>query len=58
MAAFSGFYESHEPPPSDDAWGVVPPHCNGHQDGQQRGYILHGRFVDCAMVADGAIQSD
>jgi hypothetical protein len=47
MAAFSGFYESHEPPPSDDACGVVPLHCNGHQTSQQRGYILHSCFVDC-----------
>ena len=47
MAAFSGFYESHEPPPSGDARARVPPHRNGHQNGQQRGYILHRCFVDC-----------
>ena len=46
MAAFSGFYESHELPPSSDVRSIVPPHCNGHQNGQQRGYILHSRFVD------------
>ena len=46
MAAFSGFYESHELPPSSDVRGIVPPHRNGHQNGQQRGYILHRRFVD------------
>ena len=47
MVAFSGFYESHKPPPSGDAPGIVPPHRNGHQNGQQCGYILHYRCVDC-----------
>ncbi len=47
MVAFSGFYESHEPPPLDDARGIVPPHRDGHRNGQQRGYILHCRFDDC-----------
>jgi hypothetical protein len=26
MAAFSGFYESHEPPPSGDARGISDAH--------------------------------
>ncbi len=43
--AFSGFYESHKPPPLGDARGVVLPHCDGHRNGQQRGDILHCRFV-------------
>ena len=47
MEAFSGFYESHKPPPSGDARVIVPPHRDGHQNGQQRGYILHRHFVDC-----------
>ena len=47
VVAFSGFYESHEPPPSGDAIIIVPPHCNGRQNGQQSGYILHNRCVDC-----------
>ena len=47
MAAFSGFYESHEPPPLGDALGIVLPHRDGHQNGQQSGYILHLRFVCC-----------
>jgi len=47
VVAFSGFYESHEPPPSGDARGRVPPHRNGHRNGQQRGHILHRQFVDC-----------
>jgi len=47
MATFSGFYESHEPPPSGDALGIAPPHCDGHQNGQQSGYILHRHFVVC-----------
>jgi len=47
MAAFSGFYESHEPPPSGDARGIVPPHCDDHQNDQQSGFILHRRTVCC-----------
>ncbi len=47
MVAFSGFCESHEPPPSGDVRGIVLPHCHGHQNGQQCGYMLHRRFVCC-----------
>jgi hypothetical protein len=47
MAAFSGYYESHEAPPSGNVRGIVPLHRDGHRNGQQRGYILHRRFVDC-----------
>ena len=45
--AFSGFYESHEPPLSGDACARVSPHRDGHRNGQQRWYIVHHRFVDC-----------
>jgi hypothetical protein len=47
MVAFSGFYESHEPPPSGDACSIVPPHHDGHPNGQQSGYMMHHRCVDC-----------
>jgi len=47
MAAFSGFYESHKPPPSGDAHGIIPPHCDGHQNGHQSEYILHRCFIFC-----------
>jgi len=47
MAAFSGFYESHEPPSLGDVRGIVPPHRNGHRNGQQSGYILQLCFVCC-----------
>jgi len=47
MVAFSGFYESHEPPPSGDVLGIVPSHCRSHQNGQQSGYMLHRRNVCC-----------
>ena len=47
MAAFSGFYESHEPPPSGNACGIVPTHRDGHRNGQQSGYILRYCYVDC-----------
>ena len=47
MVAFSGFYESHEPSPLGDACSKVPPHRDGHWNGQQSGYILHNRWFDC-----------
>jgi len=47
MVAFSGFYESHEPPPSGDVRGIAPAHCHGHCNGQQNGFILHRRTVCC-----------
>ena len=47
MVAFSGFYESHKPPPSGDARGIIPPHRDGHQNGHQSEYILHRCFVCC-----------
>ena len=47
MMAFSGFYESHEPPPSGDVCGIVPQHRDGHRNSQKRGYILLHHFVDC-----------
>ncbi len=47
LVAFSGFYESHECPPSSNVRGIVPPHCDGLQNGQQSGYMLHHPCVDC-----------
>ena len=47
MAVFSGLYESPGPPPSGDARGIVPPHCDDHRNGQQSGYMLHRRFICC-----------
>jgi len=41
MVAVSGFYESHESPPSVDPRGIVPLHHTGHQNGQQSGYMFH-----------------
>ena len=47
MVVFSGFYESHEPPPSGDVHGMVLAHCDSHQNGQQSEHILHLLFVCC-----------
>ncbi len=47
MVACSGFYESHEPPPAGDARGIIRPHRDGHQNGQQSGYMFHYRCFDC-----------
>ena len=41
MVVFSGFNESHKPPPLGDARGLVRPHHNGHQNGQQSECMLH-----------------
>ena len=54
MVAFSGFYESHEPPPSGDTWGIAPPHRDDHQNGQQSGYMF---IMIVALAAAGAIRS-
>ncbi len=59
MVVFSGFYESHEPPPLGNARGIVPPHRDGYQTGQQSGYmcsIIVGLIV--ALAAAGAIRSE
>ena len=47
MVVFSGFYESHELPPSGNARGIVLSHRDGHQNSQQSGYILHNHCVNC-----------
>ena len=47
MVAFSGFYESHEPPPWGDVSGIVPPHRHGHRNDQQRGGHFAHHCVDC-----------
>ena len=39
MVAFSGFYESHKPPPSGSVHGIVPAHRDGHQNGRQSGHM-------------------
>jgi hypothetical protein len=59
MVAFSGFYESHEPPPSGDARGIVLPHRHGHRNGQQRGggMLLIVVFI-VFLAAAGAIRSE
>jgi hypothetical protein len=58
MVAFSGFYESYKPPPSSDARGVAPPHCDGHQNGQQSMYMFIIVELIVALAAAGAIRSE
>jgi hypothetical protein len=55
MVAFSGFYESHEPPPSGDARGIAPPHHDGHRNGQESGYMF---IMIVALAAAGVIRSE
>jgi hypothetical protein len=47
MAVFSGLYEGPGPPPLGYVRGIVPPHCNDHQNGYQSGYIIHRCFICC-----------
>ncbi len=47
MVVFSCFYESPGPPLLGDVRGIVPPHCDDHQNGHQSGYIIHCCFVCC-----------
>jgi hypothetical protein len=39
MGVFSGFYESHEPPPSGDASGIVPVHRRGQRPAKWAHFI-------------------
>ena len=57
MAAFSGFYENHEPPLLGDACGIVPPHRDGHQNGQKIGRCPIIVMLIVALAAAGAIWS-
>jgi len=50
MAAFSGFYESHEAPPLGDVCSTVPSHRNSHRNSQPRRPILHRCFSCCLTV--------
>ena len=43
----SGFYESHEPPPSGNVRSIVPPHHNGHRNGR---WII---FLEETMISFG-----
>jgi hypothetical protein len=58
MAAFSGFYESHKPPPSEDARGIVPVHCYGHETTSKVGSFCIVVPFAVALAAAGAIRSD
>jgi hypothetical protein len=59
MVAFSGFYESHETPPSGNASGIVPPHRHGHRNDQQRGGgLLLIVVLTVALAATGVILSE
>jgi hypothetical protein len=59
MVAFSGFYESHEPPPSGDVRGIVLQHRHGQRNGQQRGGgMLLIVVLIVFLAAAGAIRSE
>ena len=53
MVAFSGFYESHKPPPLGEVRGIVPAHHHGHG-----GVFCIVVLFAVALAAAGAIRSD
>jgi len=53
MGTYSGFYESHEPPPSGDARGIVLPHRDGHWGT----FCIFVSFA-VALAAAGVIRSE
>jgi hypothetical protein len=57
MVAFSGFYESPGPPPSGDALGIVPPHCDGHRMASKVGTFCIGVSLIVALAVAEAIRS-
>ena len=58
MAAFSGFYESHKPPPSGDVRSIVPAHRDGHETASKVGSFCIVVPFAVALAAAGAIQSE
>ncbi len=57
MAAFSGFYESHEPPLLGNVGSMVLLHRHGHQNDQQSRHIMHCCLFAVTLVAAGAIRA-
>jgi hypothetical protein len=59
MVVFSGVYESHEPHPSGNVHSIIPPHCDGHKNGQQRvGTVGVVVLLIVPLAADGMIRSE
>jgi hypothetical protein len=58
MVAFSGFYESHKPPPSGDPHGVVPLHHDDHQKDNKVGPCFIIVEVIVTLVAAWAIRNE
>ena len=58
MAAFSGFFESHEPPSLVDARGILPAHCNDHRTASKEGTFCIIVLLIVALAAAGAIHSE
>ena len=60
MAALIGFYESHEPPPSGDARGLVPPHATAIEmaSTSKMGTFCIFFLFAVALAAAGAIRSE
>ena len=55
MVAFSGFYESHEPPPSGNACSIVPAHRDDHRIASKVGTFC---IIVVALAAVGAIRRE
>jgi len=58
MAAFGGFYESPGPPPSGDALGILPRHCDGHRMASKVGTFCIVLSLIVALAVARAIRSE
>jgi hypothetical protein len=60
MVAFSGFYESHEPPPSGNVRGIVRLHriAMAIKKASKDGTFFIVVLLIVSMAAAGAIQSE
>jgi hypothetical protein len=58
MAAFSGFQESHGPPPLGDVCGIVPAHRHGHRNSSKVDTFYIVILFAVPLAAAGAIWSE
>ena len=58
MVVFSGINKSPRPPPLGNVCGIVPSHCQGHQEVSKVDTFCIIVLFAVALAAAGAIQSE